>query len=145
MTISGKVMDENQKGMQSEVRVFKDGMEMKRITTSSIGKFDIELPLNDSLYLSVTSDGYVSKTVLADTHVPDKKTDKDYQFPCFIDLYPVGDVPTYVDLERPVGKIVFEGRQFVYDLAFTQKANRNLRQFINERKKMNVKPIGKDK
>ena len=58
---------------------------------------------------------------------------KGYLFPFFMDLYPIGRGPAHIDLERPVGKIIYFGGQFIYDTKFTEESNEDLKEFINEK------------
>lgn len=136
--LSGKVVDENKKGLQSTIKVFRNRDLVNEIPTSKIGKFQIALTLQDSVSIVVVQDGYVSKTLVVSTKVPVKKEREDFLFPFFIDLYPTGKAPSYVDLDRPVGKIKYSGVQFIYDIEYTKKANEQLKEFVRERKDLKI-------
>jgi hypothetical protein len=139
--LSGKVVNESNRGMQSKIQVFKKGELINEFETNGIGKFEFAVALQDSMVFAVTSQGYVSKTIWVDTRVTKMKQESDYRFPFFIDLYPLGRIPSNVDLERPVGQILFSGIQFVYDTHFTEEANERLKEYVKERKGLKVRPI----
>lgn len=139
--LSGKVVNETNRGMQSKIQVFKKGEMINEFETNGIGKFEFSVALQDSMVFAVISEGYVSKTIWVDTRVAKMKQESDYRFPFFIDLYPIGRVPSNVDLDRPVGQILFSGIQFVYDTHFTKEANERLKEYVKERKGLRVRPI----
>lgn len=141
LTLSGKVVDENKRGMESTIYVYRDKELIKEVPTSRIGKFIFDVNLQDSVAFVVFSEGYVSKTVIVSGAVPERRQEELFTFPFFIDLYPVGRVPSNIDLDRPVGKIMFSGTQFVYDIDFTKESNAKLKEFVKERKNLKVRPI----
>jgi hypothetical protein len=134
--LSGKVVNESRKGMAAAIYDYKNGNRIEEFFTSGIEKFEFSYPLQDSVAFVVYSEGYVSKTVFIDTHVPLNKQKSDYNFPFFIDLYPAGNKPSSIDLKRPVGKIVFSGTQFIYDIDFTKHQNERLKEFVRERERI---------
>jgi len=134
--LSGKVVNESRKGMATAIYDYKNGNRIEEFFTSRIEKFEFSYPLQDSVAFVVYSEGYVSKTVFIDTHVPLNKQKSDYNFPFFIDLYPAGNKPSSIDLKRPVGKIVFSGTQFIYDIDFTKHQNERLKEFVRERERI---------
>ena len=137
--LSGKVVNESRRGMDAAIYVYKNGNRIEEFFTSRIGKFEFSYPLQDSVAFVVYAEGYVSKTVFIDTHLPMNMQKSDYNFPFFIDLYPVGNTPSSIDLKRPVGKIVFSGTQFIYDIDFTEQQNERLKEFVRERKDMKIR------
>lgn len=141
LKLSGKVVNENKRGQESVIYVYRQRELIKEVPTSRIGKFEFEVPLQDSVAFVVFSDGYVSKTVVVSAEVPKRREKEKFIFPFFIDLYPVGRIPSHIDLDRPVGKITFAGTQFVYDIAFTKESNEKLKEFVRERKNMRVRPL----
>ena len=104
--LSGKVVNENKRGMETEIYVYRNGKRSDAFKTSRIGRFEFGIPLQDSVAFVVIAEEYVSKTVFVDARVPENDEDKDYRFPFFIDLFPVGNIPSNIDLKRPVGKII---------------------------------------
>lgn len=139
--LNGKILNEKKRGQESTIQVFKNRELIDEIQTSSIGKFEFKIALQDSITFAVVSEGYVSKTVLVDTEVPFSKQSSDYNFPFFIDLYPIGRITENVDLDRPVGQILFSGVQFVYHIQYTKRANQRLKEHVSERKHMKVREI----
>ena len=111
--LTGKVVNEKKRGMEASIYIFKDGYKLEEFSTSKIGKFEFPMPLQDSVAFVFLADGYVSKTIFLDARVPLNKQKSDYNFPFFVDLYPVGRTTTPVDIKRSVGKIVFSGTQFI--------------------------------
>jgi len=137
--LSGKVVNESRRGMDATIYVYKNGNRIEEFFTSRIGKFEFSYPLQDSVAFAVFAEGYVSKTVFIDTHVPLNKQKSDYNFPFFIDLYPVGNTPSSIDLKRPVGKVIFSGTQFIYDIDFTKQQNERLNEFVRERRDLKIR------
>lgn len=142
--LSGKVVDENKRGKEATIYIFKNGIKLDEIYTNKIGKFQFQVALQDSVAFVVYADNYVSKTVFIDARVPQTKEKADYNFPFFIDLYPVRGVPSNIDLKRPVGKIIFSGTQFIYDIEFTKAQNERLKEFVRERKELRVRALEND-
>jgi hypothetical protein len=141
LMLSGKVVDETKKGVESRVLVYRGSEKLHDFKTSKIGKFSYNVFNQDSVSVVFLADGYVSKTIVVSTRVPVKKERESAMFPFFIDLYPVGKVPSYADLNRPVGRIKFSGIQFIYDMEFTKKSNADLKEFVNERKELKIKEV----
>lgn len=137
--LSGKVVNEKRRGLESTIYIFKDEVLVQEILTSKIGKFELEVSMQDSVAFVVYAEGYVTKTIVIDSRVHPSKQKKDHVFACFIDLYPVGRVPSHIDLKRPVGKIKYEGGQFIYDPVFTKERNEKLKEFVKERRAMKVR------
>ncbi|NQV52880.1 MAG: hypothetical protein HQ500_06835 [Flavobacteriales bacterium] len=143
--MSGKVINQRKRGIQSEIYLYKDSVRIDRFETNKIGRFEFFLPLQDSLAIVIYKDGYVSKTIHVDSRVPLERKNENYDFPFFIDLYQVDNVPANVDLERSVGKIIFAGTQFIFDYDFTKRQNKLLEEFVRERKEMKVRRIEEEK
>lgn len=141
LLLSGKVINEKKSGLESTVMIFRGKKKINEFSTNKIGKFETKVPLQDSLALVVYSENYVSKTVFINSFVPKAYESSSFAFPFFIDLYPIGRTPSNIDLSRPVGKIIFSGNQFIYDIEFTKKQNELLKEFVRERKDMKVRTI----
>lgn len=141
--LSGKVVNEKKRGLESVIYVYKNKKLLAEYPTSGIGKFAFEVNMQDSVAFVVYAEGYVSKTVVISTAIHESKQKKDYDFPCFIDLYPVGRIPSPVDLDRPVGRIQYHGGQFIYDPEYTKESNEKLKEFIRERKDLKIREIDK--
>jgi hypothetical protein len=91
--------------------------------------------------LVIFADGYVSKTLIISTKIHPAKQKRDHAFPFFVDVYPVGRVPAPIDLDRPMGRINYQGGQFIYDTKFTEESNDKLKEFVEERRQMRVREI----
>ncbi|GAB5538029.1 MAG: hypothetical protein Salg2KO_01320 [Salibacteraceae bacterium] len=139
--LSGKVVNESKRGQESTIYIYKNRALVDEFQTTRIGKFTYEMPMQDSVALVVNSDGYVSKTLIISTKIHPARQSKDHVFPFFMDLYPIGRIPSHIDLDRPVGKIKYRGGQFIYDTDFTEESNELLKEFIKERKRMKVREI----
>ena len=137
--LTGKVVDENKRGLESTIYVYRNKELAYQFETSRIGKFNVDVKMQDSVAIVVYSPGYVSKTIAVSTRVHPSRQKRDHVFPFFIDLYPVGKIPSHIDLERPVGKILYRGGQFIYDSEFTKRANLELKEFVRERKDLRVR------
>ncbi len=141
LLLSGKVVNENKRGMEATIMLFRGKEKIDEFQTNIIGKFQTNVPLMDSIALVVYAQDYVSKTVFINTFVPVTYQTTDFAFPFFIDLYPIGRTPANIDLSRPVGKVIFSGAQFIYDIEFTKKQNEQLKEFVRERKDLKVREI----
>jgi hypothetical protein len=137
--LSGKVVNENKRGLKSTIYVYKGTELIKEFPTTKIGKFNLDVVMQDSITLVIYEAEHVSKTILGSTKIHPAKQKKDHMFPFFIDLYPVGRIPSHIDLDRPVGKIIYAGGQFVYDVGVTKAANDELKEYIKERRQMKVR------
>ncbi|MDA9267606.1 hypothetical protein N9P66_04465 [Salibacteraceae bacterium] len=128
--LTGKMVNESRKGMEASISVCKKGYKIETFPTSRIGRFEFPMPLQDSLAYVVMAEGYVSKTILLDARVPLGKQKADYNFPFFVDLYPVERTPTPVDIKRPIGKIIFSDTQIICNIDFTKLQNERLKAFV---------------
>ena len=144
LLLSGKVVNEHKRGLESTIMIFRGKDKVDEFQTSGIGKFQTKVPLQDSLALVVYAEDYVSKTVFINTFVPQAWQTSKFLFPFFIDLYPVGRTPTNIDLSRPVGKVIFSGKEFIYDIEFTKRQNEELKEFVRKRKDMKIRNIESD-
>ena len=139
LSLTGKIVNEKKRGLEFAVYIYKNQELVKTVPTSKIGKFNIDLDMQDSLSLVIFADGYVSKTLIISTRIHPAKQKKDHAFPFFVDLYPVGRVPGPIHLDRPEGRINYQGGQFIYDNRFTKESNDKLKEFIKERRQMWVR------
>lgn len=137
--LNRRVVNERKDGMEATIFLYQNNIRIDSFQTNRIGRFEFFIPLQDSVIMVAYKDGYVSKTVYVDSRVPNDQKDPDYLYPVFIDLYPTDRIPSNIDLNRPVGRIIFSGTQFIYDVDFTKEQNRLLREFVNERKSMRVR------
>ena len=83
--LSGKVVNEKRRGLESTIYIFKDEELVQEIPTSKIGKFELEVSMQDSVAFVVYAEGYVTKTIVIDSRVHPSKQKKDHVFACFID------------------------------------------------------------
>lgn len=140
--LTGKIVNKK-RGLESEVFIYRNQELVTTVPTSKIGKFNFDLSIQDSIALVIFAEGYVSKTLIISTKIHPAKQKKDHAFPSFVDLYPVGRVPAPIDLDRPVGRINYQGGQFIYDTGFTKESNEKLKEFVKERRQMRVREIKK--
>ena len=139
--LHGKVVDERKKGLPATIHIYKQGELIEQFETSRIGRFQYSMDLQDSLYLVVQAPQFVTKTIFINASMADSRANQDYAFPFFMDLYPVGKTPSYIDLDRPVGRIIFSGVQFIYDIEYTNQQNQDLKEFVRERRDLKVRKI----
>ena len=134
LSLTGKIVNEKKRGLEFAVYIYKNQELVKTVPTSKIGKFNIDFDMQDSVALVIFADGDVSKTLIISTRIYPAKQKKDHAFPFFADLYPVGRVPASIHLDGPVGRINYQGGQFIYDIRFTKESNDKLKEFIKERR-----------
>lgn len=139
--LTGKVVNENKRGLESTIMIFRGKNKIDEFSTNRIGKFERAIELQDSLAMVVYAENYVSKTIYINSFVPLAKLKYDFAFPFFIDVYPIGRTPSNIDLGRPVGKIIFSGTQFIYDIEFTKAQNERLKEFVRERKDLKIREL----
>jgi hypothetical protein len=125
LCLTDKVVDENKRGSESTIYVYRNKKLDCQFETSHIGKFNVDVKTHNLFF--VWKDAPVSLRPLG------------LVFPFFIDLYPFGKSPSLIDLERSVGKILDRVGQFIYDSEFTKKANLELKKFVRERKDLRVR------
>jgi hypothetical protein len=95
-----------------------------RVIDPSKGKYNIDLDLGAEYALAFTKMGYVSKTVIIDTHVPKgREQDEFAKFSATVELakQPENEVVTY---SQPVGRIKYSmmAGDFDYDKDYTATA-----------------------
>lgn len=137
--LKGKVVNEKKKGMEAAIYLYKNAVRIDSFATNRIGRFEFSIPLQDSVAFVVHAKDHVSKTVFVDSRIPEEVKVDEFRFPFFIDLYQVQKVPSNFDLERPVGKIIYSGSQFIYDIDFTKEQNERLKEFVRERRELKVR------
>ncbi|MEQ9188436.1 MAG: hypothetical protein RLP15_11925 [Cryomorphaceae bacterium] len=137
--LRGKVVNEKKKGIEASIFLYKNALRIDSFTTNRIGRFEFYIPLQDSMAFVVYAKDHVSKTVFVDSRIPEEEKADEFRFPFFIDLYQVQKVPSNFDLERPVGKIIYSGSQFIYDIDFTKEQNERLKEFVRERRELKVR------
>jgi hypothetical protein len=139
--LTGKIVDEKKRGLESKIYDYTHQELVKTVPNSKIEKFNIDLDMQDPVALVIFADGYVSKTLIISTKIHPAKQKRDHAFPFFVDVYPVGRVPAPIDLDRPMGRINYQGGQFIYDTKFTEESNDKLKEFVEERRQMRVREI----
>jgi hypothetical protein len=95
-----------------------------RVIDPSKGKYNIDLDLGAEYTLAFTKMGYISKTVIIDTHVPNGREDAEFgKFSATVELakQPEDQVITY---SQPVGRIKYSTQlgDFDYDKDYTATA-----------------------
>jgi hypothetical protein len=105
------------------ITITKNG-KTDRVIDPSKGKYSVDLDLNAEYALLFTKMGYVSKTVVFDTHVPNGREKEDFaKFNATVELakQPEDEVITY---SQPVGRIKYSTNDgdFDYDKDYTASA-----------------------
>jgi hypothetical protein len=122
------------------ITITKNGSPYKVIDPSG-GKYSVDLDFNAEYLFSCTKTGYISKSLIIDTHIPAGKEDDDFakNYPeVELEKQPEGQEVTYT---QPVGKIKYNGMldDFDFDKDYTQKA-----QAMQQKAKENPKPKPKE-
>jgi len=111
-----------------------------RVIDPNGGKYSVDLDLNFEYAFVFTKMGYVSKTVIVDTHVPNGREKEDFaKFTATVELakQPEDEIITY---SQPVGRIKYslQDSDFDYDKDYTASAEAMI-------KKAEANPIPKPK
>jgi hypothetical protein len=121
--ITGKLKVETGRLTQGKILVEKNGKKDKQFSAEGNGKFELKLDLNNNYVISFSQEGYVTKKISFDTHVP--KDREEFGFDPFdfqvIIFKQYDDISTVV-FNQPVGQIRFDGEidDFDYDKDYSK-------------------------
>lgn len=129
-TINGRLKIEGGSVEGAKVVVMKDGQK-ERTVSSGLGRFSLELELGHSYVLSFEKDGFVTKKLAFDTHVPAVSAENGFQpFEYAVSLFKQYDDMNTVVFNQPVGMIHYDASadDFDYDTDYTKSIQSQLEQ-----------------
>lgn len=112
--------------------VYKNGVKERTLTTN-LSKFALELDLNANYIVSFEKDGYVSKKLSFDTHVPaDAASNSFMPFDFAVSLFKQYDDINMVVFNQPVGMIRYSPSMgdFDYDTDYTKSIQSQLQEAV---------------
>ena len=129
LLLHGRVKVEGGSIDGGRVVVHQDGRP-DSILTDRLNRFKLRLELNAEYLLSFEKEGFVTKTLFFNTHVPrDTRTSGFAPFEFTVSLFKQGETSRSEDFDRPVGKICYErsSSDFNYDSNYTKNVQKALR------------------
>jgi flagellar biosynthesis GTPase FlhF len=114
--------------------VYKDGVKERTVSTG-LTKFSVDLDLNASYIISFEKDGFVSKKLSFNTHVPATLPPHGFlPFDFSVSLFKQYDDMNMVVFNQPVGVIRYEAAKgdFDYDTDYTKSIQSQLQQALAE-------------
>lgn len=129
-TINGRLKVDGGSVEGAKVVVLKDGQK-ERTVSSGLSRFSLELELGHSYVLSFEKDGFVTKKLAFDTHVPASSAENGFQpFEYAVSLFKQYDDMNTVVFNQPVGMIHYDASvdDFDYDTDYTKSIQQQLEQ-----------------
>ena len=122
-------------GSNNEARIVleKDGRKIK--TLSGDARFEIGLDYQAIYIISFIKEGFVTKKLLFDTHVPEIRIEYGFvPFQFTIEIFEQFDEVNTVMFNQPVGKISFSDviEEFDYDTDYTQSIQAKMQEIMEE-------------
>lgn len=131
-TVNGRMKVEGGSMEGARAVVYKDGAKERTITTS-LAKFTLDLALNANYVISFERDGFVSKKLSFNTHVPaDAVANGFTPFDFAVSLFKQYDDVNIVVFNQPVGVIRYEPGMgdFDYDTDYTKSIQSQLQEVM---------------
>lgn len=129
----------------AKILVEKDGQQVKSIEGDS--KFEVGLDFQAIYVISFVKEGFVTKRLHFDTHVPIDRVDYGFEpFRFSVELFEQYDDVNMVVFNQPVGKISYSDLiyEFDYDTDYTKSIQTRIDQAMDEVEVAKVKKIEKD-
>ena len=129
----------------AKILVEKDGQQVKSIEGDS--KFEVGLDFQAIYVISFVKEGFVTKRLRFDTHVPIDRVDYGFEpFRFSVELFEQYDDVNMVVFNQPVGKISYSDLiyEFDYDTDYTKSIQTRIDQAMDEVEVAKVKKIEKD-
>jgi len=129
----------------AKILVEKDGQQVKSIEGDS--KFEVGLDFQAIYVISFVKEGFVTKRLRFDTHVPSDRVDYGFEpFRFSVELFEQYDDVNMVVFNQPVGKISYSDLiyEFDYDTDYTKSIQTRIDQAMDEVEVAKVKKIEKD-
>nr|MCU0320498.1 carboxypeptidase-like regulatory domain-containing protein [Flavobacteriales bacterium] len=127
-TVNGRMKVEAGDLSGARVVVYKNGVK-ERTITQSVGKFTLDLDLQQNYILSFEKDGFVSKKIAFNTKVPaDAVANSFVPFDFAVSIFKQYDDVNLVVFNQPVGMIRYEQSEgdFDYDTDYTKSIQSQL-------------------
>ena len=129
----------------AKILVEKDGQQVKSIEGDS--KFEVGLDFQAIYVISFVKEGFVTKRLRFDTHVPSDRVDYGFEpFRFSVELFEQYDDVNMVVFNQPVGKISYSDLiyEFDYDTDYTKSIQTRIDKAMDEVEVAKVKKIEKD-
>lgn len=133
-TVNGRMKVEGGSMEGARAVVYKDGVK-ERTITASLAKFTLDLGLNANYVISFERDGFVSKKISFNTHVPaDAVANGFTPFDFAVSLFKQYDDVNIVVFNQPVGVIRYEPSvgDFDYDTDYTKSIQSQLNEVVEQ-------------
>lgn len=121
----------------AKVALYRDGVQVETQTSERNGRFEFFLDFDHEFTIRVSKAGFVEKIIYVNTHgVPIDEQAFGYEWPITVELFTRIDGVDYSVLEKPIGKIYYEGKvqNFVGDNAYMRQIEDELKRLENEQK-----------
>lgn len=128
----------------AKVVITKDGKPFRIVDSKS--KYDIDLDLGFEYQMTATKLGYVTKTIIVDTHVPDGRQEDDFnrfEAEIILEPQPEGAEVTYT---QAVGRIAYskQEKDFDFDKDYSARVQEMMKKAEAEPRKLPPKEIEKE-
>jgi hypothetical protein len=114
---------------EAEILVYEEDDASLYITdlTNKMGRSTLQLPFNQQFRLVFSKAGYISKSIVIDTHVSD--TSQVYHFKYTVELFEFEEGLDMTLLNKPIAKVLYspDDKNFVYDEKYTEMVNEEVR------------------
>ena len=141
--IGGKFKVDGGSNRDARIVIEKDGKKVRTIAGDA--RFEIPLDFQAIYVLSFEKDGYVTKRLRFDTHVPETRIEGGFQFFDFtVEIFEQYDDVNVVVFNQPVGQISYDDLlgDFDYDTDYTKSIQTQIDQAMKE---VEEKKIEKEK
>ena len=129
LTVEGTVKEGRVKLSGATVTLTKSGTKVDKMTTTSNGKFIIDVPLGSKYVLLLSKPGYVTKRISIDaSSVPEAQALDKHEFPMEVGLFKEMKGLDVSVLDKPIGQITYDSRAgyFDYDKNYTRSIQAQL-------------------
>jgi len=136
VVVDGRVISGSARLQKASIKLYKDGVVVKKTQTPPNGKFTLVLSPDIDYTIEIGKSGYVSKKISFSTkNVPEDKVGSGFPpFPITIDLFQsVEDLDVSI-LSKPIGKIRYYAKpdEFDFDKTYTKQVHSQLLRLSKE-------------
>ncbi|MFN3556592.1 MAG: hypothetical protein ACK4VN_11570 [Bacteroidales bacterium] len=108
LEISGRIEQSYEPVGNGTIRIYEGSRMIRSVTTNSRGRFSFTLPLEGEYIVAFSAPGLVTKRLMFDTSIKDRRTrDRLFQFDFVVDLFPEIDGIDFTFFEEPLSTIAF--------------------------------------